>query len=238
MPRAIPRRRHAHLRHHRRQHRRRLHHRREHRRDHRGQLHAAGLRDHPDFTLTVEVTDAGSSATPPGHDQPHQRQRGPGRQHQSFSLAENSATGTAVGTVPRATPSGDTRTYAITAGNTGGAFTIDANTGVITVASTAARLRGDPDFTLTVAVTDAAASRHRPITINLTNVNEAPVVNDQASAWPRTAPPAPRWARWPRATPMRRHPHLRHHRGQHRRRLHDRRQHRRDHRRQQRAARL
>ena len=46
---------------------------------------------------------------------------------QSFSMNENAAKGTVVGTVVATDPdAGDTLTYAITGGNTGGAFAINA----------------------------------------------------------------------------------------------------------------
>ena len=52
---------------------------------------------------------------------------------QAFSVEENSAVGTAVGTVVASDPDGDALTYAITAGNTDGAFAIDAASGALTV---------------------------------------------------------------------------------------------------------
>ena len=138
----------------------------------------------PSFTLTVAVTDAGSlSDTAQITINLTNVNEAPVVNDQSFSLAENSAPGAAVGTVASSDPdSGDTRTYAITAGNTGGTFTIDANTGAITVANNALlNFEATPSFTLTVAVTDAGSlSDTAQITINLTNVNEAPVVNDQS----------------------------------------------------------
>ena len=54
---------------------------------------------------------------------------------QGLSVDENSANGTVVGTVTGTDPEGGAVTYAITSGNTGGAFAIDANTGQVTVAS-------------------------------------------------------------------------------------------------------
>jgi VCBS repeat-containing protein len=102
----------------------------------------------------------------------------------TFTVAENSANGTAVGTVIAADPdAGQTATlsYSITSGNTNNGFAIDANTGVITVANSAALdFETTPQFLLTVEATDngtPALSGTNTITIDLTNVNEAPVVN-------------------------------------------------------------
>ncbi|MCZ8076491.1 MAG: Ig-like domain-containing protein, partial [Paucibacter sp.] len=97
----------------------------------------------------------------------------------SVGLAENSGNGTAVTTV---TASIDTNglNYAITGGNTGGAFAINASTGAITVANAAALdYESNPSFSLTVTVDDedgdSTADSTATITINLSNVNEAPV---------------------------------------------------------------
>ena len=66
------------------------------------------------------------------HGEPEQLERGARRHRRDgFALPENSANGTAVGIVgpsrERPRPRGDTRTFAITGGNTGGAFAIDAD---------------------------------------------------------------------------------------------------------------
>ena len=96
----------------------------------------------------------------------------------TFSVAENSANGTAVGTV---TATNDTNglTYAITGGNTGTAFAINSS-GQITVAdSTQLNYESTSSYTLTVAVddedADATADSTATITVNLTDVNDAPV---------------------------------------------------------------
>ncbi len=56
---------------------------------------------------------------------------------QSFSLDENSSNGTVVGTAVASDADlpGDTLTWSITAGNTGGAFAINATNGQVTVAN-------------------------------------------------------------------------------------------------------
>ena len=52
----------------------------------------------------------------------------------AFSVAENAATSTLVGTVLATDPDGDSVTYTITAGNEGGVFAIATSTGALTVA--------------------------------------------------------------------------------------------------------
>jgi len=100
-------------------------------------------------------------------------------------IAENSPNGAVVGSVPASdVDTGQTLTYAIVGGNTGGAFAISSSTGQITVASVAAvDFETTPSFGLTVQVTDNGSptlSDTATVTINLTDVNETPVVNNQA----------------------------------------------------------
>ncbi len=99
----------------------------------------------------------------------------------TLSVPENSAVNTPVGTVAANDPdAGQTKTFSITNGNTGGAFGIDSATGAITVAAQSAlNFETTPTFTLTVQATDNASpalSGSATITVNLTDVNEAPVV--------------------------------------------------------------
>ena len=55
-----------------------------------------------------------------------------------FSIAENSANGTAIGSItPRNSHGANGLTFAIASGNTGGAFAIDPATGAVTVANAA-----------------------------------------------------------------------------------------------------
>ena len=97
----------------------------------------------------------------------------------TFSVAENSANGTSVGTVTATdSDAGQTRTFAITAGNTGDAFAINSTSGEITVADSAVlNFETTAQFLLTVSATDDGtppASGSATITVDLTNVNEAP----------------------------------------------------------------
>ena len=97
----------------------------------------------------------------------------------TYSLPENSANGTAVGTPTFTDPDGaPPHTFSITAGNTNGAFAIDPTTGAITVAdSSFLDFESTPSFPLTVRVQDTgspAEAGTNTVTVNLTNVNEAP----------------------------------------------------------------
>ena len=102
---------------------------------------------------------------------------------QTFSIAENSANGAVLGIVVASdADAGQTLAYAITAGNTGGAFAIDPATGALTVATSGAldyEANPSHSFSLTVQVTDsgpAPLSSSAEITVNVIDVNEAPVL--------------------------------------------------------------
>lgn len=101
--------------------------------------------------------------------------------NQTFSIDENSAIATTVGTVVANDPDLDPLTYTITAGNGLGAFAINSTTGVITVASVSPLdFETNPTFSLTVQVSDGSISSTATITINLNDidetVNQAPIV--------------------------------------------------------------
>jgi hypothetical protein len=104
-------------------------------------------------------------------------------QNQTFSVEENSISGTLVGTILADDPDiGQTLSYTILSGNTGGTFAV-ASTGQVTVANdTLLDFETNPVFNLSVQVADngiPVMSDQAVITINLLDVNEAPVMNDQ-----------------------------------------------------------
>ncbi len=100
----------------------------------------------------------------------------------TFVVAENSANGTAVGTMvatdPDQTSPNNTLTYAITGGNTGDVFAIHPTTGAITVTG-ALDYETTTSYSLVVTVTDGGStplSGTATLTITVTDVNEyAPV---------------------------------------------------------------
>ncbi len=101
---------------------------------------------------------------------------------QTFSLPENSAAGFNVGTVvasdPDSTAPNNSKTFSISGGNTGNAFNINTITGAISVNSAAAvDFETTPSFSLSITVTDGGSlTATQTVTVNLTNVNEAPVL--------------------------------------------------------------
>jgi VCBS repeat-containing protein len=100
--------------------------------------------------------------------------------NQVFSVAENRPVGHVVGQVVASDPDiGQTLTFAITGGDPMGMFAIDANTGVITTATSTLDFETMPLFNLTVQVTDngvPALSSSATVTINVLDLNEQPVI--------------------------------------------------------------
>ncbi|MBC6426161.1 MAG: cadherin repeat domain-containing protein [Ekhidna sp.] len=106
---------------------------------------------------------------------------------QSFSVVEDAANGIAVGTVQAADPEKDNLTFSISSGNTGNAFVIGESTGAITTAG-ALDFENNPNYTLTVSVSDGNLSATADITVSVTNVNDnAPTIVDQTFSVPEDA---------------------------------------------------
>lgn len=144
----------------------------------------------PSFSLTVSVLDNGtsplsSSATITVN--LTNINEAPVIANQTFTINENSANGSAVGTVLASDPdAGQTLTYSISGGNTSNAFLVNSSTGAITVnTSSALNYEATPSFALTLSVLDNGTtplSSSATITVDITNVNEAPVIVNQTFA--------------------------------------------------------
>lgn len=93
-----------------------------------------------------------------------------------FPVDENTPNGTIVGAAEAADPDTPTTlTYSITGGNTSGAFSINSQTGEISVAnSTKLNYEQQTSFTLVVTVSDGALSDNATIGVLIGDVNEAP----------------------------------------------------------------
>ncbi len=92
----------------------------------------------------------------------------------AFSVAEDSATGTAVGTVTATITGAGPVTYALTAGNDTGAFALDASRGALTVAG-ALDYETTASYGLTVTARDpAGGSSTAAVTVTVTDVDEPP----------------------------------------------------------------
>jgi len=95
-----------------------------------------------------------------------------------FTIAENTANGTVLGTAIGSDPEGNTLTYSITNGNTDNIFAINATTGAIRVNANAnLNFEWDNSYTLTITATDNGFGNltgTRNVVVNISNVNEAP----------------------------------------------------------------
>ena len=90
---------------------------------------------------------------------------------QEFTIYEHRPNGYSVGIAVATDPEGQPLLWSILAGNTGGAFTINPNTGEITVADTNdLEFDTNPVFSLTVQVSDGTYTDTAIITINLLEV--------------------------------------------------------------------
>ena len=102
----------------------------------------------------------------------------------TWNVAENAAVGSLVGVVSASDPDSDDLSYAIADGNTGAAFSINNQTGAVTVA---VRLDFETtsSYALSVTVSDGALSNTATMTVNVTDVDETSVdfVDDDGSVF-------------------------------------------------------
>lgn len=103
----------------------------------------------------------------------------------SFSIDENSPAGAMVGIVSGSDVDGDGLSFSIIDGNVGNAFEIDPASGQITVAPGAdLNFEALSTYSLTVSASDGQLSGSNTITINVANVNDAPIAMDQDAIAP------------------------------------------------------
>jgi VCBS repeat-containing protein len=142
------------------------------------------------FTFTLKLTDNGTTDGVPDPKYSNytitlnEFNDAPVISPQTLNVNENSANGTVVGAVVATdVNTRQSKTYSIVSGNTGGAFSINASNGNIVVTnSTQLNYEVTTSFPLVIKVTDNATvplSAQATVTINVKNVNEAPVINDQ-----------------------------------------------------------
>jgi len=155
---------------------------------------AAGLdyENEPFYDLTIQVTDSANpakSSTASLKVFMSDVNDAPLLYSATVSVPEQSAAGTTVlnySTVAFDQDKGQTLTYAITGGNTNNAFKIDPATGLITVNTPSALdIAVIPKFDLTISVTDngnPAKTSTATLTVNLTDVNQPPVLDAKTYA--------------------------------------------------------
>ena len=92
----------------------------------------------------------------------------------AWSVAEDAATGAALGTINATDPEGGAVAYALTAGNEAGLFQIDAASGRLTVAG-ALDYETTSSVSLTVEAKSSGGAATATVPVTVTNVDEAPV---------------------------------------------------------------
>jgi len=116
-------------------------------------------------TVTINLTDVDEDSTTTN--------QAPTITAATYSLAENSINGTVISTIEASDPDGDTLTYLIISGNDAEAFSLDSNSGELTVStSSALDFETTPSYSLVIKVSDGALSDSATVTINLTDVEE------------------------------------------------------------------
>ncbi|NQZ77545.1 MAG: T9SS type A sorting domain-containing protein, partial [Ekhidna sp.] len=95
-----------------------------------------------------------------------------------FMIDELVEAGTEVGIIEFSDPEGDDLTVSIVAGNTGDAFAVD-NNGVLTVnLAEPLDIDDNPNFSLTIDVSDGEFITSATVSVDLLDVNESPIVED------------------------------------------------------------
>ncbi|NGZ28044.1 MAG: DUF4347 domain-containing protein, partial [Magnetococcales bacterium] len=98
---------------------------------------------------------------------------------QTFSLTENAPATSEVGTITVYNPRGSNE-FTVTGGSGQNVFKVDASSGRVTVAEGALLdFEGNNTFRLDVQVNSGPATTSGVITINLTNINESPLLEEQ-----------------------------------------------------------
>ena len=118
-----------------------------------------------DVTVTVNVTDVEEAPT----------FGAPSYEFDLAELADGSGTAVALGTVSATDPQGDTVTYSITDGNDDALFEIDRATGALTYKGTGEDYESETtSYELTVRASDGTNTTDVTVTVNVTDVEEAP----------------------------------------------------------------
>ncbi|NLR91399.1 cadherin domain-containing protein [Flammeovirga agarivorans] len=137
----------------------------------------------PSFKLTIQVSDGEftDEASIIINLNDIDENTAPSISDTTFSINENSAVSSVVGTVSASDPEEDDLTFSIVSGNGLGAFQINSNTGEISVNDNfILDFETNPSFQLTVQVSDGKLSNEASITINLNDIDEntSPSISD------------------------------------------------------------
>lgn len=139
-----------------------------------GELTVVGALDHetaPSYTLTVSVDDGLRTDTAAVKVAVTDVNEAPTASNRAWSIAENTATGTVLGTVGGSDVDGDRLSFIITGGNRGGAFEIDSSSGEVAV-SGVLDFETRPAYVLEVSVSDGKLFDTATVSIEVTDVTE------------------------------------------------------------------
>ncbi|KPA13583.1 Cadherin domain protein, partial [Candidatus Magnetomorum sp. HK-1] len=125
------------------------------------------------YTLTVQVCGGEYSPTATVLININDVNEAPVINSQTFSINENTASGTFAFTVLATDPENDALTYTITGGNSGGAFSISETTGRISVLGTL-NYESVASYDLILAVMDGEYTQTATISVSITDVNDPP----------------------------------------------------------------
>jgi hypothetical protein len=151
--------------------------------DSNGQVTTTGALDHEaasQHVLTVEVSDGEFTDTAQVTVNVTDVNEAPTASNASGSVAENGSAGAVIGTVATSDPEGDSLTYQITAGNGSGHFAIDSNGQVTTTG--ALDHEAASQHVLTVEVSDGELTDTAQVTVDVTDVNEAPTASNASGS--------------------------------------------------------
>ena len=134
------------------------------------------------FALTIAVSDDGGATTDSATVTVNVNDVEPMVGDQSFNVFESQTNGSGVGTVTLDSGDMNSVVFSIAGGNTGGAFTINSISGLISVADSDAITAGGPPFALLIEVTDdgGTTSDSGVITINVLESPASGAVFDDA----------------------------------------------------------
>jgi surface protein len=138
----------------------------------------------PTFTLTVNVTDGELSSEATITINLNDVNEAPIVEVQTFAIVENSTNGTDLASpVVASDPENSILFYSITGGAGSSVFAINESTGLIQVVDgSQLDFESVDSFDLMISVSDGTQATSANMTINLTDVNEAPIVEDQTFA--------------------------------------------------------
>ena len=142
----------------------------------------------PQFVFSIEASDGVFTVTSTATINLNDLQEAPEISDQSFSIDENSANGTVIGTVLGSDPESDALTFTISSGDDG-AILIDSETGVLTVADSALfDFELQESISIEVQVSDGEFDATAIVTININDLNEAPEISNQSFSIDENSP--------------------------------------------------